>query len=270
MNTEFYRWREASPEKILKGFTVSAKDTEDLIKSLTDKLKDIVPGSTGLIGEGKSVRELDFKLGKIRGTKDPKNPEAKAERCIAEQYEGIALCGTEKSAFLKSIHSYQVPMAAKGGDGLGKIDLLGSTVDDLPAVVELKCSGKTKNRCVGGLLGPILQGLAYTLTIRHYCLHSNRFQEDWKTLPPGNALPTVIDGCKTPIIVAADVRFWGFPTTWEECPWSRFELLSEALDKVNMPLFAARFESSDNPMLEFVPFARLKGHESGAKPIAWP
>jgi hypothetical protein len=176
MDTSFRDWIDGiySEPKGFGGFKVNAVRAKDIINELTLRLPEFVSDSSGLRSAEGSVREKPFKLGLMRG-KEPQNPESKAEREIFKFYQAeenrSLLKGGEDSAFLTAIPSFQVPLTPDRASRLGKIDLLGMTKEGLPAVIELKCSGKQKNRSVGGLLGPILQGLAYTLTIRHYCVH---------------------------------------------------------------------------------------------------
>jgi hypothetical protein len=275
MKTEkntFYQWIHERFPNGTKGFKVNAENAADWIDSLTKELPGFIQGSTGLIGDQKTFRKDEFKLRDYsHGTHEVSRPEDLAQIAILKRYWDKEFCGTEKSAFLRSIHSYQVPVAAKQGDKLGKVDLLGSTDEGLPAVIELKCLDGKGRRSVGGLLGPIIQGLAYALTIRHYWdSPSCGFRDEWSTLVPGTMLPPTLDGRSTPIIVAADSSFWDSPSRWSRCPWPLFVNLAEALEKAKLPLFAARFEPGKKPILEFAKFADLKGWEDGTKPLGWP
>lgn len=272
MNTKFFDW--INDEKRFpngtKGFKTNAENAIDWIKSLTEEIPDLVPNSTGLIDDKTVPRKAIFKLGDPRGKKDVTRPEDLAQVDIFEHYYamGAALCGTEESAFLASIHSYQIPLAAKRGDKLGKIDLLGTTYEGFPAVIELKSTGKRASRSAGCLLAPIIQALAYALTLRHYWAFGLR--EEWASVAPGVDLPDSLESQSTPIIVASDHRFWNCKMKWEECPWSLFVKLAEALEKAKLPLFAARFEPGEKPILEFAKFSDLKGWEDGTKPLGWP
>lgn len=274
MDTSFRDWIDGiySEPKGFWGFKVNAARAKDIINELTLRLPEFVSDSSGLRSVEGSVCEKPFKLGLMRG-KEPQNPESKAGREIFKFYQAeenrSLLKGGEDSAFLTAIPSFQVPLTPDRASRLGKIDLLGMTKEGLPAVIELKCSGKQKNRSVGGLLGPILQGLAYTLTIRHYCVHSERFRKDWDNLPSSQSLPDTMHRQLTPIIVAADHGFWNCKMEWEECPWPLFMKLAEALKNEKLPLFAARFKSWKRPKLEFAPLADLPGSENGIKPL-WP
>lgn len=137
-------------------------------------------------------------------------------------------------------------------------------------VIELKCLDGKGGRSVGDLLGPIIQGLAYTLTIRHYMTASCGFRAEWAEANRGFLLPDHLKDVPTPIIVAADRSYWESSAKWNQCPWSRFKDLAKALHNEKLPLFAARFESWKEPELEFVPFAELKGDEIGSEPLRWP
>lgn len=270
MNTAFYEWikdEERFPNGT-KGYKTNAENAIDWIKSLTEEIPNLVPNSTGLINDKTVPRRASFKLGDPRGKKDVTRPEDQAQVGIFLNYRERRLCGTEEFAFLTSIHSYQVPLAAKRGDKLGKIDLLGTTHEGLPAVIELKSTGKKPGRSAGSLLAPIIQGLAYALTIRHYWAFGLR--DEWTSVAPGVDLPESLEGRSTPIIVASDHDFWNSSFRWERCQWSRFVAFSQALADANLPLFAARFEPGEKPMLEFAPFEKLIGHEMGSEPLGWP
>lgn len=272
MNTLFYQWINEQFPKGSKGFKVNAANAAVWIESLTKGLPDFVPRSTGLVGGGFKSRREGFKLGDYsHGKHEVSRSEDLAQIGILQLYRDKEFCGTERSAFLTSIHSYQVPVAAKQGDKRGKVDLLGTTNEGLPAVVELKCLGDTTNRSVGGLLGPIIQGLAYALTIRHYWASpSCEFKKEWHELEPDYFLPETLEDRTTPIIVAANRNFWESSSTWSKCPWSLFKNLAMALAKVNLPLYAALFESADRPDLEFVRFETLIEPEGKANRLGWP
>lgn len=266
MNTQFREWLETNG---CLNFSVSAEKARGLIDDLTKRLPGLVRGSSGLVFEGKRLREKSFRLGPaIRGTTAPTHREAKAERAIINFYKARNLSGSEDSAFLERVHSYQVPLRARGREERRTIDLLGSTGECLPAVIELKRS--SKGRSAGKLFGQILQGLAYTVTVRYFYNCSNQFRNEWSGLHPGAKIASSIEGRRTPIIFAANSDWWECSSTWSKCPWSLFLKLAEALEKENLPLFAARFESAEKPELTFARFTALQGHETGTAPIIWP
>ncbi len=276
MNTAFYEWTKKRFPNGTKGFSVRAADAAERIESLTNGIRnpDFVLNSTGLIGGETPIRRNEFKLRDyLHGTHEVSRAEDRAQIGILHRYRERELCGTAKSAHLKSIHSFQVPIAAKQGDQRGKIDLLGTADKELPAVIELKCLDGKGSRSVGDLLGPIIQGLAYALTIRYYLACSDGFQLEWAAANPGFRLPDRLEDMPSPIIVAADRSFWESSAEWNWCPWSRFEQLAQALEDAGLPLFAARFESPDEPEpeLEFIPFTKLEGDNKGTKPLRrWP
>lgn len=276
MNTKFRTWLEKHfPDGkggIKGGFPIRSDDAQDVIESLTIGLPDFVQMSTGILRLGEKVREGSFRLNR-ESIASTSRPEDKLERSVFQFYnnnQAPPLDGAETSAFLTAIPSFQVPLAASRADKRGKVDLLGATNEGLPAVIELKALGSRKNRGVGGLLGPVVQGLAYTLTLHHYWAGGSRFMDEWAARVDRNDLPGTLDRCRTPIIVAADQSFWETPMTWEKCRWSNFLTLSKTLEAENLPLFAARVCVAEVPFMEFSRFDQLKGSDFGTSPLRWP
>ena len=276
MNTSFHNWlqEQIAAGRITRGgFTISNANAAPVLHSLLSQFSTFTPDSTGLLGENTRVRPKDFRLGVMHSTTEARGPESIAEQKISAYYRNggnrnLVLLGSNSP--VAKIHSYQVPLTATQGDGLGKTDILGMTAEGLPVVIELKVSRGKYSESMGKLLGPILQGLAYSLTLRYFWTHSGCFREEWTAIAEDRDLPVSLENHTTPIVVAADREFWNCGRAWSSCPWSHFLLLSRKLEEGDMPLYVARFESPENPELEFAKFDHLEGSESGKKSPGWP
>ena len=141
----------------------------------------------------------------------------------------------------------------------------------MPVVFELKYSKFSSG--VNRLLGPIIQGFAYSLTLRYYW-EENRKEEggirsEWESAFQ-TSTPESLRDSETPIVITANSEFWEAGQTWSHLPWSRFLEIADNLARVGLPLYAAKFQDLENPDLSIFPFHRLHGDDTGSAPIRWP
>ncbi len=243
----------------------------ELCQELTERLSGMLANSCGVARPDKP-RTNNFKLGMNHGTVEPKRREGQAERALWKHWSANGMMSSA-AAPLASIQSFQVPLKPPSAKDvkpkLGKIDLLGSTHDDLPVVIELKV-GKGDGDNQDAIFHAWIEALAYTLTLRFYWRFG--LWKEWNTHTGRQHAPDSLAGRKTPIIIMADETFWSRRRLWTEGFWDNLQHLCQILKGAGLPVFAAHFHDDNSIVIahwEKLAISRTYPQENRS-PVVWP
>ncbi len=146
------------------------------------------------------------------------------------------------------IQTYQMPLQGTRKDARwGKIDLVGTTSETLPAVIELKQEDATDTP-----LRMLAEGLAYGCAVRK-AWNEGGLRAEWMAAMRTNGLAQEPPSTLTavPVILLAPVEFWkraiGVPGTRtsgkvQEDAWPVFMELAEKCETHGFPVHFAQFE----------------------------
>jgi hypothetical protein len=149
-----------------------------------------------------------------------------------------------------AIHSYEVPLIKNqtsiASDGRKikerSIDLLGSSSEGLPIIIEAKHSKQPNSTtAVSQLFAQFIQGLCYAVTLRYTWSQSPSFREEWSKLPtPNNLYNEVPDTLgEVPIILAADPGYWAKTFHWgdKQEHWNDLCTLIKVAHNAGYPIY---------------------------------
>lgn len=241
-----------------KSYT--AKLTDALIKNFAEMVKltkEKVPG-----------RMDDFKLDRSNSLFEP-NKKISVERVLENNLhkafhdQGSFNLSSDHAQAERVSHivTYQMPLAAHGtqeGENRkwGKVDLIGCTQDNRPAILELKKAKSSESP-----LRMIVEGLAYAIAVQKmWNEQDNEFRKEWysETKAAPNAIPTRLKEIR--VIGLAPELYWkrwmqgasGFSKLDDTSKTKIWELIQHAQDDGYLIDFVV-FEEGDakNPPSHF-------------------